>query len=224
MNVSKKILYKGILAVSVVLIITIVIPATTVLAASSAYLTIKTATVSNGALDAVLQTGGNIPKDGSSGAFGYGIITKAGYNAMIVTTTTPGVRDSTTQGSESGPVWHNSFARLAVVPGGVCGSDPEVKAITFEQPGMVYVKGSQASIASIPPSFTGTDSITGNPLTLSPGNDVQQVVSFVLVPKNQDGFHVCVENITPAQHVIETGVDAGGSGLSLGGSDSGDMS
>ena len=128
MNVNEKILYKGILVVSVVLIITIAIPATTVLAATMGYLTIKTATVSSGALDAVFQTDGNIPKDGSGGAFGYGVITKAGNNAMIVTTTNQGVRDSNTQGSESGPVWHNQFARLAVGLTGLCGSNPEVAA------------------------------------------------------------------------------------------------
>jgi len=227
MNVNNdKILYKGILAVYVVLILTIAIPATTVLAASPGYLTIKRAIVSSGALDALLQTNGNIPKDGSGGAFGYGIMTKAGDNAVIVATTNDNMRDSTTQGSGSGPIWHNNFARLAVVPGGLCGSDKQITAITFEQPGIVSVKGSEVSIASVPSSFTGTDSITGNPLTISPGNNVQKVVSFVLDPKPsiQDLKAVCVKNMTPAEQVIQRGADTTGSGLSLGGSNSGDIS
>ncbi|MGC2573323.1 MAG: hypothetical protein WA364_17550 [Candidatus Nitrosopolaris sp.] len=226
MNVNEKVFYKGILGVSVVLILTIAIPATTVLAASPGYLTIKTAKVSSGALDALLQTNGNIPKDGSGGAFGYGIITKAGDNAVIVATTNGDIRDSATQGSGSGPIWHNQIARLAVVPGGLCGSDKQVTAMTFEQPGIVYVKGSQVSIAGIPSSFTGTDSITGNPLTLSPGNNVQKVISFVLDPKpsSQDLKALCVKNMTTAEHVFQKGADTTGSGLALGGSDSGGIS
>jgi len=226
MTVNDTILYKGILAVSVVLILTIAIPATTVLAASPGYLTIKRAVVSSGALDALLQTNGNIPKDGSGGAFGYGIMTKAGDNAVIIATTNDNIRDSTTQGTGSGPIWANHFAKLAVVPGGLCGSDKQITAITYEQPGIVSVKGSQVSIAGIPSTFTGTDSITGNPLTLSPGNNVQKVVSFVLDPKPsiQDLKAVCVKNMTPAEQVIQKGADTTGSGLNLGGSDSGNIS
>jgi hypothetical protein len=38
--------------------------------------------VNGAALDAVLYTAGHIPKDGSGGAFGYGILTSAGLNAV----------------------------------------------------------------------------------------------------------------------------------------------
>jgi hypothetical protein len=78
---------------------------------------------------------------------------------------------------------------------------PEVQAITFEQPGRVVVTGNTAIFNLIPSSFTGTDSFTGKPLTLTPGH--QNVVSFVLKPIMKDGvLQVCVTNITPARQII----------------------
>jgi uncharacterized membrane protein YgcG len=212
MNVNQERLYKRILVLSVVLVMAIAIPSTTVLAATGGYLTIDTAKVSTGALAALLQTDGIIPQDGSGGAFGYGIMTNAGNNAVIVATTNAGLKDSVTQGSDSDPVWHNQFVRLAA--GSSCNGNPQVAAITFEQPGIVSVTGSQVSIAGIPSSFTGTDALTGNPLTLTPGHDVQRVVSFVLVPKSQGV--ICVENMKDAANIIKS---KGGEGS--GGSDSG---
>jgi hypothetical protein len=203
---------KFLMVVSIALVMVIAVPTNAVLAyTSSPYLNIKTAVVNgavNGAaLDAVLFTGGHIPKDGSGGAFGYGILTSAGDNAVIVATTHKGVKDSIAQDGDAGPIWHTHFVRLGVDPSSPCqmlGSNvPEVQAITFEQPGRVVVTGNTAIFNLIPSSFTGTDSFTGKPLTLTPGHDVQNVVSFVLKPETQnDVLHVCVTNPVPAEQII----------------------
>jgi hypothetical protein len=203
---------KFLMVVSIALVMAIAVPTNAVLAyTSSPYLNIKTAVVNgavNGAaLDAVLFTGGHIPKDGSGGAFGYGILTSAGDNAVIVATTHKGVKDSIAQDGDAGPIWHTHFVRLGVDPSSPCqmlGSNvPEVQAITFEQPGRVVVTGNTAIFNLIPSSFTGTDSFTGKPLTLTPGHDVQNVVSFVLKPETQnDVLHVCVTNPVPAEQII----------------------
>ena len=160
---------------------------------SHGYLTINTALVQTSGLNAVLRTNGLIPTGGSGGAFGYGIITSAGLSAVIVTTTHQGVRDSVTQGSGAGPIWHNHFVRLAVITTGPCANNPQVTAITFQQPGRVLISGNNAYLQGIPSSFTGTDALTGNPLTLSPGHNVQNVVSFVLAPIFSGGsLEACV--------------------------------
>ncbi|HXP52895.1 MAG TPA: hypothetical protein VN922_23315, partial [Bacteroidia bacterium] len=68
--------HKFFIVVSIALVIAIAVPTNAVLADTSSppYLNIKTAVVNgavNGAaLQAVLYTGGHIPKDGSGGAFG----------------------------------------------------------------------------------------------------------------------------------------------------------
>jgi hypothetical protein len=63
---------------------------------------------------------------------------------------------------------------------GYCGTYPEIQAITLQEPGRVVVVGSTAIFNLIPSSFTGTDGLTGKPLTLTPGHNVQNVVSFKL--------------------------------------------
>jgi hypothetical protein len=205
---------------SIGLVMAIAVPSNAVLATSSAFLNVKTAVVNgatNGAaLDAVLYTGGHIPKDGSGGAFGYGILTSAGDNAVIVATTHKGVKDSVAQGSDAGPIWHTHFVRLGVDPTSPCNSGtssnvPEVQAITFQEPGRVIVTGNTAIFNLIPSSFTGTDSFTGKLLRLTPGHNVQNVVSFVLQPIMKDTvLHVCVTNISPAQQIVTNPNTIGG--------------
>jgi hypothetical protein len=201
---------KSLMVVSIALVMAIAVPTNAVLADTSPYLNIKTAVVNgaiNGAaLDAVLYTSGHIPKDGSGGAFGYGILTSAGDNAVIVATTHKGVKDSIAQGSDAGPIWHTHFVRLGVDPTGLCGQNAEVQAITFEEPGRVVVTGNTAIFNLIPSSFTGTDSFTGKPLTLTPGHNVQNVVSFELVPhfNTQTGAlqAICVTHPMNAQQIV----------------------
>jgi hypothetical protein len=181
-----------------------VLISTSVVNAIRNYLQIDNAVIqTDGSLSAKLKTHGIIPTNGQGGAFGYGIITKEGLNAVIITTTHAGVKDSELQKNKNDPVWHNHFVKLDKHVSGLCGNNPEVVDITFQSPGNVDIQDSKAILSDIPKKFSGTDALTHDKLTLAPGNDVQNVVSFKLDPKFQDGNvkAVCVENITPAKHI-----------------------
>ena len=151
-------------------------------------------------LEAELVTHGLIPKDGSGGAFGYGILTGAGLDGIIVATTHGGVLDSAIQKNANDPVWHNHFVKLASQ--GACGGGPGVVDITFESPGKVNVNGNSIQLRDIPSTFTGTNALNGLPTTITPGTSVQNVVSFQLSPvfdSNHNLQAVCVIDIAPAE-------------------------
>ena len=99
--------------------------------ASPGYLIINNAIVQSAGLNAILRTNGVIPTDGSGGAFGYGIVTSAGLSAVIVATTHQGVRDSVTQGSGAGPIWHNAISHpirsMRWQPAGNCHNIPTTR-------------------------------------------------------------------------------------------------
>ena len=166
------------------------------------FLAIKIATTQSetNELQAELVTHGLIPKDGSGGAFGYGILTGAGLDGIIVATTHGGVLDSAIQKNANDPVWHNHFVKLASQ--GACGGGPGVVDITFESPGKVNVNGNSIQLRDIPSTFTGTDALSGLSTTISPGTGVQNVVSFQLSPvfdSNHNLQAVCVTDIAPAE-------------------------
>jgi hypothetical protein len=172
------------------------------------YLEIDKAVVAKAAnkVQAVLQAHGHIPKDGSGGAFGYGVLTTQGLNAIMVSTTHAGVLDSEDQRNANDPRWHNHYVSLAVDENGPCGQNPAVTSITFQSPGEVVVNKNKAVMSNLPSTFTGTNALTGASLTLSPGTNVQNVVSFVLEPifNPAGGLEaVCVADITPADKVIK---------------------
>src|SRR5215203_1374745 len=81
---------------------------------AESFLIIEQAEVSaNGELEARLITEGLlIPTDGSEGAFGYGILTEDGDDAILVATTHAGVLDSEAQRFIEDPIWHNHFVKL----------------------------------------------------------------------------------------------------------------
>jgi hypothetical protein len=137
-------------------------------------------------LDAIFKTNGVIPTNGNGvpSAFGYGLLTE-GSSAIIVSTTHKGVLDSATQlGDGFNPIFHNHFITLKPTTGTGCPAEAfrAVDQITFQSPGQVSIQSTEALQARIPNSFTGTDSLTNQPLTLSPGNNVNQAVSFSLIP------------------------------------------
>jgi hypothetical protein len=176
--------------------------------ANEDYLDIDKAVVAKAAnkVQAILQAHGHIPKDGSGGAFGYGILTTQQLSAIMVSTTHAGVLDSEDQRNANDPRWHNHYVSLANVPGDSCGSDPAVTSITFQSPGEVIVNKNKAVMTNLPAKFTGTNALTGDPLTLTPGTNVQNVVSFVLKPifDDEDELEaVCVKDIKPADRVIK---------------------
>ncbi len=134
-------------------------------------------------LDAIFKTNGMIPTDGNGDppAFGYGLLTQGG---IIVSTTHKGVLDSETQGGDGfNPIFHNHFITLQATTGLGCPTNAiaAVEKITFQSPGQISIQSTEALQARIPNSFTGTDSLTNLPLTLSPGNNVREAISFSLV-------------------------------------------
>ena len=153
-------------------------------------------------LEAKLVTHGLIPKDGSGGAFGYGILTSAGLGGIIVATTHGGVLDSALQSSAGDPVWHNHYVQLGSDPTN-CGANPAVTDITFESPGKVTVQGNNIQFDNMPATFTGTNALTGLPTTITPGTSVGNIVSFQLAPvfAGSSLVAVCVTNITPAENL-----------------------
>ena len=137
-------------------------------------------------LDAIFKTNGVIPTNGNGdpSAFGYGLLTQVGGAGVIVSTTHKGVLDSETQrGNGLNPIFHNHFITLKATTGLGCPPTAiaAVDKITFQSPGQVSIQSTEALQARIPNSFTGTDSLTNDPLTISPGNNVQEAISFSLV-------------------------------------------
>lgn len=152
-------------------------------------------------VQAVLQAHGHIPTKGEGGAFGYGILTAEGLKAVMVSTTHAGIKDSEDQRTAADPRWHNHYVSLGFPTGTPCGIDPQVIAITFQSPGDVVVSKNKAIMSNLPGKFTGTSPPPdGKSVTINPGTNVKDIVSFVLKPI--DG-KVCVTNIHPADKVIK---------------------
>jgi hypothetical protein len=113
------------------------------------------------------------------------LLTDQGTNAVIVTTTHSGVLDSETQnGDATDPIWHNHFGRLGPVAqcDGIRANSTGIVEITFEQPGDVEINDETAEITEIPTSFNGTNPLTSASMSSSPGNNVENAVSFNLIP------------------------------------------
>ncbi len=169
------------------------------------YLQVESADVetSEDGLDAEITVGADIPQgdDAAGSAFGYGLLTDQGTDAVIVTTTHSGVLDSETQdGDASDPIWHNHYIRLGPVAqcGSISANSTGVIDLTFEQPGDVEVDGQTADLTGMPNSFNGTNALTNASMSSSPGNNVQNAVSFNLVPVFEEEAlqAVCVNDIS----------------------------
>ncbi|MGD1835199.1 MAG: hypothetical protein ACPKQO_05710, partial [Nitrososphaeraceae archaeon] len=98
-----------------------------------------------------IETRGEIPTDGSAGAFGYGVVLSNGK--AIVTTTHAGVLDSEDQQNILDPIWHNHFVKLdtanqACLDEGLSGV--AVADITFESPGEVIIDENTALLKNLP--------------------------------------------------------------------------
>jgi len=166
-----------------------------------------------GGLEAFLKTHGLIPVNGEGGAFGYGILTTNTESGLglTVATTHAGVLDSVEQQDISDPIWHNHMVKLGEDQTN-CGTDPAVVQITWEQPGDVLIEGKTAHLINIPNQFSSPSSFdpNGPDQNYEPGNEVQNVVSFKLVPVPAGGGSapdgtlqaVCVTDITPAENII----------------------
>lgn len=168
------------------------------------YFTVENAEVQvdESTVDARFETGGIIPQDGQS-AYGYGILTGAGNDGLIVSTTHAGVLDSELQRDANDPVWYNHFVKLGKNMSGRCGDSLEVADITLESPGEIQVREGRIILDDLPFSLDGTSALTKDSLTLAPGESPQQVVSFTMDPKFDGNTlkAVCVTNITSAENV-----------------------
>ena len=143
-----------------------------------------------------------IPTNGTEGAFGYGILTDEG-DAILVTHTHAGVLDSEDQRFIEDPIWHNHFLKLGDVE--QCGEHQGVIDITWQSPGEVRINNDSASVSDIPTDeFEGWDSITGEPVSMTLGEDVDDVISFRLDPVfGDDGLEaVCVTDIRSAEEEV----------------------
>lgn len=143
-----------------------------------------------------------IPTNGTEGAFGYAILTDEG-DAILVAHTHSGVLDSEDQRFMEDPIWHNHFVKLGDVE--QCGEDQGIVDITWQSPGVVRIDDETARISGIPTDeFEGEDSITGEPLSMTLGEDVSDVVSFKLDPVfGEDGLEaVCVTDIRSSEEEV----------------------
>src|SRR5215210_3412599 len=143
-----------------------------------------------------------IPTNGTEGAFGYGILTDEG-DAVLVTHTHAGVLDSEDQRSIEDPIWHNHFVKFGDVE--QCGKHQGVIDITWQSPGEVRINNDSASVSDIPTDeFEGWDSITGEPVSMTLGEDLGDVISFKLDPVfGDDGLEaVCVTDIRSAEEEV----------------------
>ena len=176
--------------------------------AGESFLTIERAIISIDGDDDELTTeldveGLLIPTNGTEGAFGYGILTDEGDTILIAHTHTR-VLDSEAQRFIEDPIWHNHFVKLDDVE--QCGEDQGVVDITWQSPGEVGIDDNIATISGIPTDeFEGWDSITGEPLSMTLGEDVSGVISFKLDPvfDEEDGLEaVCVTHIRSAEEEV----------------------
>ena len=146
-----------------------------------------------------------IPTDGTGGAFGYGILTEDGDDAILVAHTHPGVMDSEDQRFIEDPIWHNHFVKLGDNVE-QCGEDQGVVDVTWQSPGEVRIDDNTARISGVPTDeFEGWDSITGKELSMTLGETVSEVISFKLDPvfDEEDGLQaVCVTDIRSAEEEV----------------------
>jgi hypothetical protein len=174
---------------------------------AESFLTIERANVSiddndNDLMARLTAEGLLIPTDGTGGAFGYGILTDDG-DAILVAHTHPGILDSEDQSFIEDPTWHTHFVKLGDVE--QCGEDQGVVDITWESPGVVRIDDDTARISGVPTDeFEGWDSITGEPLSMTLGQDVSDAVSFKLDPVfGEDGLEaICVTDIRSAEEEV----------------------
>jgi hypothetical protein len=176
---------------------------------AESFLTIEEANVSVNDDDDELEArliaeGLLIPTNGTEGAFGYGILTNDGDAILVAHTHIGGVLDSEDQRFIEDPIWHNHFVRLGNVE--QCGEDQGVIDITWQSPGEVRIDDHTARISQIPTDeFESWDSITGEPLSMTLGEDVFDAVSFKLDPVfgEDEGLEaVCVTDIRSAEEEV----------------------
>ena len=146
--------------------------------------------------------GVGIPSDGTEGMFGSGIHAEDG-DAILISHTHPGLLDSEDQRFNNDPIWHNHLAKLGFVED--CGDDQGIIEITWQSPGELRINDNVARIGGVPINeFEGSDSMTGESLSMTLGRDVSNVVSFKMNPVfGDDGLEaVCVSDVRSAEEDV----------------------
>jgi hypothetical protein len=140
-----------------------------------------------------------------AGAYGYGVITDAGLEAILVTTTHGGIQDSAAQSDKDDASFHNHYVALKEAESTGCDT-LEVVDITWDAPGTVAVIDNVA-VFDGPTKFKSTHSLTGDKVQFNTREPVMAVVAFDINPVDSDGnttldpaelAAVCIENVTPA--------------------------
>ncbi|MBA2483960.1 MAG: hypothetical protein H0V39_05990 [Nitrosomonas sp.] len=123
-----------------------------------------------------------------SGAYGYGVITKAGLNGILVTTTHGGVLDSAMQTDASDARFHNHYLSLQDSKKDGSGLCPtfEVKDISWDAPGDVTVLEDTA-VFDGPTKYKSTHSLTGKEVSFRNLGPIGSVVSFTITPVDGKG-------------------------------------
>ncbi len=154
---------------------------------------------------AEFKTKAKIPTDGSGGAFGFGIISGAGLEAIAVTTTHSGVLDSEAQSDVNDPVFHNHYVALQDSQADGSGLCPglEVRDITFQEPGDVDVENKKAIMEDVPYYFAGTHSLTGDNINFLADENVGAAVSFTIdpVPSASNIQAVCINDVAATNNL-----------------------
>jgi len=141
-----------------------------------------------------------------TGAYGYGVITSAGLEGILVTTTHGGIQDSAAQADASDASFHNHYVALTVNDDDAKCPGAEVVDITWDAPGDVTVIDNVA-VFDGPTKFKSTHSLTGEKLKFKTDGPVGAVVSFTIDPVDVDGVTitdiadlaaVCINDITAA--------------------------
>lgn len=164
-------------------------------------------------MKAAITANADISKDGSQGGFGYGILTDAGLDAILVATTHAGVKDSEKQGGNNDPEWHTHYVSLRDAQGedgsGLC-PGLEVADIAFEAPENVGenlgrdLATDQAELDG--PKVFSSHSLTGNTIDFVAGDDIGSIVSFTIDPVDAAGetitdvadlVPVCINDVNP---------------------------
>ena len=148
----------------------------------------------------LLNVNGEVVKDGTNGAFGYGVKLNTEGLVFFVATTHGGVYDSETQNiANPEPVWHNHVVKLD--ENTACGDNLAVIDITNESPVKVIV-GNEVITAKNAAYETFTGQLAGEELALVEPTDV--VASFTIRPVDSDSnttidpdqiAAICIENV-----------------------------
>lgn len=140
------------------------------------------------------------------GAYGFGVITSNGLEAILVTTTHGGIQDSAAQSDASDASFHNHYVALTDNTDDAKCPGLEVVDITWDAPGDVTVIDNVA-VFDAPTKFKSTHSLTGEKIKFKTEGPVGAVVSFTIDPVDINGdtiedvadlAAVCINDVTLA--------------------------